>query len=80
MTGTSPLSTPNMTGTSPLSTLVNSALPNISNAKFTRCDASQYVAVLTHLPEGVGMNVSKLQKSYRIKLVFIYLCSVRMEF
>ena len=24
-------------------------------------DASQYVAVLTHLPEGVGMNVANLQ-------------------
>jgi hypothetical protein len=33
-------------------------------------DAFQYVAVLTHLPEGVGMNVAKLQKSYRIWLVF----------
>ena len=34
-------------------------------------DAFQYVAVLTHLPEGVGMNVAKLQKSYRIWLVFL---------
>jgi hypothetical protein len=25
-------------------------------------DASQYVVVLTHLPEGVGMNDAKIQK------------------
>jgi hypothetical protein len=29
-------------------------------------DASQYVAVLTHLPEGVGMDVAKIQNFWEI--------------
>ena len=29
-------------------------------------DASQYVAVLTHLPEGVGMDVAKIQNFWEL--------------
>ena len=34
-------------------------------------DASQYVVVLTHPPEGVGMNVAKIQIIFEIKTIYL---------
>jgi len=56
--------------TSALSLITSLSFLRSNGQKQSINDASQYVAVLTHLPEGVGMNVAKLQKSYRIKMVF----------
>ena len=56
--------------TSALSLITSLSSLRSNGQKQSINDASQYVAVLTYLPEGVGMNVAKLQKSYRIKLVF----------
>ena len=32
-------------------------------------DASQYVVVLTHPPEGVGMDVAKIQKKWELNVL-----------